>query len=453
MSDYSRFYRAFEDKERGSRELILRRLRVYRPLLELVAQFDGEANALDVGCGRGEWLQLLSESGVSGHGVDIDGGMLEDCLELGLSVDQGDGIAWLRQQPDNSLNLISAFHVVEHIKFNQLQALVDEAHRVLKPGGFLIMETPNPENLSVGGHTFYLDPTHERPIPPALLNFLPQHFGFDRSEIWRLQEADGLVESASPGLKEVLMGVSPDYAVVAQKHAKRSALKPFDKLFERPIGIDLVTLSNRYDQSMAQQFESMARQFESADARLASECEALEARLTESRVMALSDLESRFETHQAQLEARLKQAQHELLVAYQSRSWKLTAPLRWAMLQARLLSQYGPRARTKALLRKVAAPTIRMVDRSTRKSTTVRHTLLSIARKLGIHHRLVRFYQFSRLQQAVSRQSAHGYELSEAQRRTQAGWLPPQRKLEVDELMDRIRKEVETQDKRRSEDD
>ena len=234
MSDAEGFYRAFEDRERGSRELVLSRLAVYRPLLEYLSARYPEARALDVGCGRGEWLQLLQSVGIQGHGVDLDAGMLEACRAAQLSVEQGDGLAWLATQPDNSLALISAFHVVEHVPFALVQQLAAEAHRVLLPGGLLIMETPNPENLSVGAHTFYLDPSHERPLPPRLLQFVPEFVGFERSWLWRLQEAERLQPGDDPLLGSVLLAVSPDYAVIARKAGE--GLAELDQLLDRPRG-------------------------------------------------------------------------------------------------------------------------------------------------------------------------------------------------------------------------
>jgi len=446
MTDSDLFYRAFEDRERGSRELILGRLTVYRPILEALHHTLGSAQVLDVGCGRGEWLELVQKAGLEGRGVDIDGGMLSACRERGLSVEQADGIALLEDLPSESLALVSAFHVVEHIPFAQLQKLVEEALRVLQPGGFLVLETPNPENLSVGAHTFYLDPSHERPIPPALLGFLPSYYGYERVTVWRLQEPEGLPGREEPALTDVLLGVSPDYAVIAQKSAKKELLDGFDFVFESEPGIGLRDLSQRHDQALK-------RRFESVDFRIGEVSERQEqaSERQEQGLKALEQLESEMSASFQNLELRLQEYQQELLLIYKSRSWRITAPMRWVTLQARLLKQLGPKDRFKAALRRVAAPIIRYADVSTRKSLRLRHFLLSIARALGIHHKLVRFYQFTRLKQAAARHAASGYELSESQRKTQAGWLPPKRHLEVDELMARIRSEVDSQNRQQPE--
>ena len=115
------FYRAFEERYRGSRELIKGRLVAYRPFVEPLLEAYPSATALDLGCGRGEWLELLVESGFKPIGVDLDKGMLEACLERGLPVEQGDALAYLSALPDESQAVVSAFHVVEHITFDQLR--------------------------------------------------------------------------------------------------------------------------------------------------------------------------------------------------------------------------------------------------------------------------------------------------------------------------------------------
>ena len=242
------FYRAFEDRHRGSRELILERLQVYLPYISPLLQLHSPAKALDLGCGRGEWLQICQAVGFEVHGVDLDAGMLQACQDRGLPVTLGDGISYLQSQADASLSVVSGFHVAEHIPFEQLDLLVREALRALKPGGLLILETPNPENLVVGTVSFYLDPTHQRPIPPQLLEFLPSHRGFARIQTLRLQEAQGIQTRQDISLQDVLHGVSPDYAVVSQKAAQPDLMVKFDGAFASDHGTTLDSLAQRFDQ-------------------------------------------------------------------------------------------------------------------------------------------------------------------------------------------------------------
>lgn len=247
------FYRAFEDRYRGSRELITRRLEAYLPFLAPLKEAYEDYPVLDLGCGRGEWLELLIREGYAPSGVDLDDGMLQACESLGLPARHADALLALQELPDNSLVAVTGFHIAEHVPFPVLQQLVAEALRVLRPAGLLILETPNAESLVVGTNSFYLDPTHERPLPNLLLSFLTEHSGFARSKIVRLQEEASLRdENHTPGLWEVLSGTSPDYAVVAQKQAQSEVLGDFDTVFEAAYGVSLDQLAIRYDRALEQ---------------------------------------------------------------------------------------------------------------------------------------------------------------------------------------------------------
>lgn len=242
------FYKAFEDQFRGSRELIKERLRAYQPFLANIKDIDPNGKALDLGCGRGEWLEILAELKIAASGIDLDEGMLSDCRNLGLDVEQGNAITKMSQQPDNSLVLISGFHIAEHLSNADLQTLIQESYRALKPGGLLILETPNTENISVATVNFYFDPSHLRPIPAKLLQFLTLHVGFARSKIIGLQESTELRDGhRPPTLFQVINDASPDYAVIAQKNASKEQLGKFDTAFSKSYGLHLDQLAARYD--------------------------------------------------------------------------------------------------------------------------------------------------------------------------------------------------------------
>ena len=250
-------YKAFEDLHRGSRELIKSRLGVYLPFIEVIKSIYPPAassstaieaiEALDLGCGRGEWLELLKEQRVSAEGIDLNDDMLSACRAQGLKVATGDAVAYLQSLPNNSRSLISGFHIAEHLSLDDLKKLVEESLRVLKPAGLLILEAPNTENLVVGTSSFYLDPTHQRPLPSQLLTFLTDYFGFARSKLLRLQEPALLRDELTPvSLFNVLSAVSPDYAVIAQKQGDANVLARFDNLFNQDYGLSLAILASRY---------------------------------------------------------------------------------------------------------------------------------------------------------------------------------------------------------------
>jgi O-antigen chain-terminating methyltransferase len=264
-SDQNNFYKAFEDQHRGSRETIKSRLAVYMPFIQKIQEVYPNAAALDLGCGRGEWLELLKDHQLSASGIDLDDGMLSACRSRGLDVQTGDAIAHLKSLPADSLSIVSGFHIAEHLSLGDLETLIKEALRVLKPAGLLILEAPNTENLVVGTSSFYLDPTHQRPLPSALLSFLVGYLGFTRSKVLGVQESVPLREEHGPtSLFAVLSGVSPDYAVIAQKGGDASSIASFDAVFDKDYGLTLELLANRYQE----RFDVMERKTQMLEARL-----------------------------------------------------------------------------------------------------------------------------------------------------------------------------------------
>lgn len=334
MSD--NFYKAFEDRYRGSREVITARLRAYLPFIAPLAALYQPARALDVGCGRGEWLELAGSAGFDAHGVDLDDGMLAACRERGLSVETADAIATLRAMADNSLAMVSAFHVVEHIPFDAVRTLIAEALRVLQPGGLLIMETPNPENVVVGSSSFYMDPSHERPIPSQLLAFAAEHGGFARNKVVRLQEPAEVHGDIQFHLHHVFDGVSPDYAVVAQKAAAPDVLERFEAAFGAEYGMSLGSAAQRYDEQVVQQRGRLDTAFAYGEQAL-DQLEAVRTsvhQLSENAAHAHGDLNARMQHLEARLAVSEARGQH-LDAILSSYSWRIVSPLRWTENTAR----------------------------------------------------------------------------------------------------------------------
>lgn len=183
---FDAMYAAFEDKFRGTRQDIKDRQKVYLPFVQEASGKTAGAPIIDLGCGRGEWLELLRESGFMAKGIDLNNIMINTCRELNLDAVQSDAIEYLRSLPANSLCAVTGFHIIEHLPFKTLVALFDESFRALKPGGAIIFETPNPENLLVGACTFYADPSHVKPLVPATMQFIAEDRGFSGVEIKRL---------------------------------------------------------------------------------------------------------------------------------------------------------------------------------------------------------------------------------------------------------------------------
>lgn len=297
----SRFYREFEDCHRGSRELITKRLEVYLPFLAPLKTLYPDARAVDIGCGRGEWIELLLREGYAPEGVDLDEGMLEACQALQLPARKDDALNALRQLPDESLVVISGFHIAEHVPFPMLQDIVAEAMRVLRPAGLLILETPNAESVVVGTNNFYVDPTHERPIPSLLMSFLTEYNGFARSKVLRLQEVPDIHDPQRRlGVMDVLAGTSPDYAVIAQKQAPAEVLAIFEPVFEQHYGVSLDELASRYDQALEGRLSKIEDQ-------MASDIREMLNRLQAEQTEKLQLIEERFERERAALQQSLEQ--------------------------------------------------------------------------------------------------------------------------------------------------
>ncbi|MGE5125671.1 MAG: class I SAM-dependent methyltransferase, partial [Betaproteobacteria bacterium] len=173
-------YTAFENRFRGSRAEIRGRQADYAEL------FRDLAPVADLGCGRGEFLDALREQGIAACGVEGNANAVRECRERGLDVQQGDLVEFLRSRPDGGLGGVFAAQVVEHLPPAALQALLAESHRVLRPGGLLVLETVNAASALAFLDVFVRDLTHERPLHPDTLRFLAAAAGFAEARIeWR----------------------------------------------------------------------------------------------------------------------------------------------------------------------------------------------------------------------------------------------------------------------------
>ena len=169
-------FAAYVDQFRGSREQVKEGLKFYLPFLPAA---DITGDLLDLGCGRGEWLELLQETQRDATGVESNALLAGQAQDRGLHVVQGDALFHLTGLPDDSLAMVTGFHFIEHLSFETLIELLDEIKRTLKRGGVMILETPNPKNLTVAACNFYADPTHRQPVFPETLQFVLKEKGFE----------------------------------------------------------------------------------------------------------------------------------------------------------------------------------------------------------------------------------------------------------------------------------
>lgn len=229
---FADLYLDLEDVFRGPRELVKERLLGYLSLIGGHEVGTPTRPVVDLGCGRGEWLQLLRERGVEAVGVEVSAAACRRCRQEGIDVVEGDALGYLESLADRSVGAVTAFHLLEHLPLESVLRLFEESFRVLAPGGFLLVETPNPENIVVGASSFYLDPTHLRPLAPAVLEFHAKSHGFVGLDIRRLSDhrpsdprlepvADGVPGAAAVNpLLDFLrqhFDAAPDYALIARK--------------------------------------------------------------------------------------------------------------------------------------------------------------------------------------------------------------------------------------------
>lgn len=217
-------YFEFENHFRGSRAQIKNSQRIY------MDYFKGKKKVIDLGCGRGEFLELLKENGIGGYGVDLYPEFVDLCKAKGLRAVCADAVTVLEDEQD--ADGIFAGQLIEHLSFGELIHLTELAYARLLPGSYLIFETPNPMSLAIYSHSFYMDPSHNKPVHPLTIQYVLEKAGFKDIRIiftessrlpveipeLELEHAENLKEfnAAMKAVENTLFG-SQDYAVVARK--------------------------------------------------------------------------------------------------------------------------------------------------------------------------------------------------------------------------------------------
>jgi 2-polyprenyl-3-methyl-5-hydroxy-6-metoxy-1,4-benzoquinol methylase len=203
----------FAERYRGPEAYVRQNLEAY------LGYCEGKTRIVDLGCGRGEMLEMLREKGIPAKGVDGDKESVAICRSKGLEAEEGDLFQWLEAQPDGAFEVLFCCQVIEHLPPLELPRFVRLCAAKVERGGVVIYETPNPECLAIFATHFYLDPTHHRPVPPTLAAFHMEEAGLGRIEIKRMAPAiDSMPSLASlpPDFRDAFFGCL-DYAIIGRK--------------------------------------------------------------------------------------------------------------------------------------------------------------------------------------------------------------------------------------------
>ena len=200
------FYTEFENEFRGNYVEIKKRLSKYLPIIK---GLKAPILVLDCGCGRGEWLDLLEENGIRAVGVDINEHVVKTLKQRGFEVYESDINAFLKDKKE-IFSAVTAFQVIEHLPLEYILTFLKLSYEALKFGGVIILETPNPKNITVGACNFYTDLTHIKPIPPRTSKFLLEFTGFKDVIIEPFKKETG-------NFSEDWLNQPDDYAVIGFK--------------------------------------------------------------------------------------------------------------------------------------------------------------------------------------------------------------------------------------------
>jgi SAM-dependent methyltransferase len=217
-------YAGFETRFRGDAETVARQQARH------IVRFKPGGKVLDLGCGRGEFLELLKKNGVEGFGIDGNGAMVDICRDKGLACEQGDILEKLAARPDGSLDGIFSSQVIEHLDAVYLKKLIETAFVKLAPQGVLLLETVNPLSVFALVQTYFLDLSHRTPVHPQALKFLMETAGFAEVEVVfspdlpdeRLQTLPGADETSTILNRDIdrlnaLLFAAMNYAAVGRK--------------------------------------------------------------------------------------------------------------------------------------------------------------------------------------------------------------------------------------------
>ena len=312
-----KFYLRFENLHRGGTKTLLAKFRVYEPIISLICCEANNPKFLDIGCGNGEFLTFISCFGGDVIGIEKNSAYLKGENNK-ILLEHSDALTWLKRQDDSSFDFVSAIHVIEHLEFSYLYEMVGEIKRVLKENGIILFETPNPDNVTVATKNFYTDPTHLRLIPYSLLSFVIKDHGFSVTHKWGVNESPHVEKSTC--IYDVIGGASPDYTIFGLVNQNAFGGK-VENVLSKPKG--------RTTKEMCDLFEARYQHDYSI---ISKELKKIDDKIFEQNCYYRDQM---FEVSKEIVRLR-HSFELELSSIYKSKSWKVTAPLRFIVNRLRI---------------------------------------------------------------------------------------------------------------------
>ena len=241
------FETEFENNFRGSREQIEDVLTNYDGVIDYILNIDKYPTLLDIGSGRGEWIEKCNAKGFKSIGIELDTKLANDCKNLNLNIKEGDALSLLDDFDEDSFSIVSAFHVIEQMSHENIQELLIKSKRILKSDGLLMLETPSIDSILVATKSFHINPKRINAIHPDLLDFMIKKTGFDNSKYYFIN--GGQIKKSDHGkFTRVLNGVAQDLVLIASKSKLiNNSIFNDINLIERDMRISMTTLDAAID--------------------------------------------------------------------------------------------------------------------------------------------------------------------------------------------------------------
>jgi len=311
-------YIEFENQFRGSRESILERLDQYRGVLTYIKEEYPRAKALDLGCGRGEWLQKCQQYELSAQGIDASSSMIKYCKKEGLNACKGNIFKIMPHLKSNCYSLITAFHIIEHLENDRITKLLYEAERLLKKNGIMIIEMPSIDNIYVSTDSFYLDETHINKIHPKLLIYKLGLHGFKSTE---LNYINGEPEEKQNHLmRKLFYNVGQDVSIVACKKTTLPKLRGekgiTDSIVKYPEKREIISEIDFYLEKSIKLLNQVSQQIEEEttkrEMQLLIQADQLQAKINQQADQLQAEIDQQADQLQAEIDQQADQLQAKI---------------------------------------------------------------------------------------------------------------------------------------------